>query len=1184
MKGKYDKIANFNLSYENLLEAVTEFQGFVTGLSENDIFLARDFSWKSVMEIINKKELLPTADDPDLNYFIKNIASKIFDRTTGTYFMYDMMSGLTHSDGLNRQIKSAAFFDNRYDNPDGMGKYIHCVYPAQPGNVLFFENEKENTFVGTSPTNVHMGDVISYRQVTSLLKTGKTNSEGDIITDISGSEEQRYTVSNNVFGDPGVVYINENKIGNRYSKPSLGAITVRNPSVSIAGRNKSHLPIFFNGIPPIEMSRCTPYINIEVLKKDYSVKSEKISSMSQIGYMRFGQTKKGEFELEEFDGFTDVSPVGSEKIKKELDFKNDATTTYSFMDIFTSPQTLSNADINNSGKTAISLNYNNEDPVLDPIAPMLSLESLNVSITGAGFGLLASKKASMSMTLHDRSRMRDLSPLLTNFSTTKMIIEFGWNHPEGGVTSDSTIGKYLSALKERSLYQVVGTNFSFGGGNTVKIDIDLAAYGFRNTEKVHCGAGPEVPLVILEDAINKLASDMVKTSKDADEAPEVRQKIKINSRNARSINSAMSWTSYEQIAKFLKVGGNKKEIVNTLKSVLSPGKFENDSQLSKDIEDKEKETEDMISRMIGKLEGIRESAKFFTGENLSTEVAASSKDPFLLSTVYRGHNEYYSLPRKESGYVSVGKLISSFIGHSIAATCLYDEVQLVFYPLNHHAAGGRIHTTASIPIPVSVIEKAIDDKLNKTDNISINLFFKMIEKIVRDRNLDVYGLSGIYDEVKSARDKDKEVQFQTVKNYLKENDAAGLGLDLITVLFIKNCSSYEQIYNDKQLDLIVETEESIGELKRKLNTINGEIKNIDYVLKNSKNLSTNSIIKQLSLGSEYSGSNKLSVLAKATAIRGELTAEIGLIKTDIIKNEDILKKESRRIKAYEKAVKAVTEALSESASDNLTKRCKDIYNKDGLKNIYPAEAKFVRPNLAMDFEVIEAIDAAKTESNFFDSYNFNKQKDLKQTNGLKDDTTILRIHIYDEEAIIDPASYAVHNAMISGAESSEINNVDYLNKIKNAVGDLNYNSVKQIMKRAYPTIIYGANGSTIKTLSVSANTSGELSNVLIVESYGNIKDGQVSGKSYENEFESIMTLPNTVSLSMLGQPMIGRGNNIFIDFGTNTSLDNIYTVKTVTHDLSKGNFNTNVSLVPANIGAISSFRERMTDAIDVLLP
>ena len=83
----------------------------------------------------------------------------------------------------------------------------------------------------------------------------------------------------------------------------------------------------------------------------------------------------------------------------------------------------------------------------------------------------------------------------------------------------------------------------------------------------------------------------------------------------------------------------------------------------------------------------------------------------------------------------------------------------------------------------------------------------------------------------------------------------------------------------------------------------------------------------------------------------------------------------------------------------------------------------------------------------------------------------------------------------------------------------------------------------------------------------------------EIQFEEVVVFPNTVSLSLVGMPMMTRGQTLFIDFGTNTSLDNIYTVKSVNHNISAGEFNTDLELVPSNMGAISSFRSKLTNAI-----
>ena len=56
----------------------------------------------------------------------------------------------------------------------------------------------------------------------------------------------------------------------------------------------------------------------------------------------------------------------------------------------------------------------------------------------------------------------------------------------------------------------------------------------------------------------------------------------------------------------------------------------------------------------------------------------------------------------------------------------------------------------------------------------------------------------------------------------------------------------------------------------------------------------------------------------------------------------------------------------------------------------------------------------------------------------------------------------------------------------------------------------------------------------------------------------------------MGNPLISRGNEIYIDFGTNTTLDNIYVVKSVSHKISNGNFETNVSLIYSGQGDTKS--------------
>ena len=57
--------------------------------------------------------------------------------------------------------------------------------------------------------------------------------------------------------------------------------------------------------------------------------------------------------------------------------------------------------------------------------------------------------------------------------------------------------------------------------------------------------------------------------------------------------------------------------------------------------------------------------------------------------------------------------------------------------------------------------------------------------------------------------------------------------------------------------------------------------------------------------------------------------------------------------------------------------------------------------------------------------------------------------------------------------------------------------------------------------------------------------------------------------------MLNRGAQVFIDFGTGTSLDNLYIVKTVDHTISAGNFTTKAILVASNQFVVTSFRDKL---------
>ena len=66
---------------------------------------------------------------------------------------------------------------------------------------------------------------------------------------------------------------------------------------------------------------------------------------------------------------------------------------------------------------------------------------------------------------------------------------------------------------------------------------------------------------------------------------------------------------------------------------------------------------------------------------------------------------------------------------------------------------------------------------------------------------------------------------------------------------------------------------------------------------------------------------------------------------------------------------------------------------------------------------------------------------------------------------------------------------------------------------------------------------------------------------------------------MLGCPIIRYAQHFFVDFGTGTSVDDVYYVKTVNHRITPGSFTTSVSLYNRNAdGQFESFLATLNKA------
>ena len=728
-------INNYNLSYLSFLEVVKEFRGFLAGLPKNSLetdIINFTQGVEGSSDYFNQASI---ESDAALTVLKNEIIPSIFDRTVGGYLSLDIVD-------LNINL------NKRLEYPLGMGEYVHFI--GVETSIHGAGLDKKNPFISTIPF-IGKG-VIATIDNTLKYINGIGFEAGDSETNESSGEVTNSYITGTTSADKvGVVSsdgVNSNtKTSNKYSSPQLNSFVFRSPEISILNKNANHLPVFFNAIPPIELSKCAPYLNLTMLTRKLPGRKD-TSYVEMLRYGDNGDSVK----------YNSYKPAGDTPINVK------DTYDFNYMDLFTSPQTLSNADINRAGMTWGDF-LNNNDPVLEPIMPLLTLKSATISISGKGYGLMSSKKARLSLTLHDRSRLSEIGPLVAadQIGSTRFIIEYGWNHPQGQFqNNDNSIAKYLNALKDVCLFTVTSSSYSFTKGGSVDISLELHASGYRQTDTVHIGAGPVVPINVFSELIDITAQEIIQKEKKeglADESfQEVRSKFQSAANDGHSVYSNVSWDDYRKLSAALKDNSTTK---SKLKDTIISFLYDN-SNTAKNHAVIDTKRRSMQEYAIKKLEYLK-SDKFIDPYLASYVTAQYDKEQDAVDESISYNQVYQNYIKKMfdaaniideqninkyGKFVTLGSVIAMFIAYPIASICRADEVQLIFNPLNHQAAGARKYTTANFPVSLEKLEKLIYEKIKKNVGLTTTTFLNaLIKDIVEDRASLAYGMTTQYEKL-----------------------------------------------------------------------------------------------------------------------------------------------------------------------------------------------------------------------------------------------------------------------------------------------------------------------------------------------------------------------------------------------------------------------------------------------------
>ena len=128
--------------------------------------------------------------------------------------------------------------------------------------------------------------------------------------------------------------------------------------------------------------------------------------------------------------------------------------------------------------------------------------------------------------------------------------------------------------------------------------------------------------------------------------------------------------------------------------------------------------------------------------------------------------------------------------------------------------------------------------------------------------------------------------------------------------------------------------------------------------------------------------------------------------------------------------------------------------------------------------------------------------------------------------------------------------------------DAGKNVLKNYISETIPTLTIGGNGSLITSITLASKVDGLIG-------MNNLQGGSQqlgstlspNGLSMAKNSLPIRMSPAQLTMTSLGCPLANLYQQYFIDFGTGTTIDNLYTVSQISHTISPGKFETSWTFI-----------------------
>ena len=168
-------------------------------------------------------------------------------------------------------------------------------------------------------------------------------------------------------------------------------------------------------------------------------------------------------------------------------------------------------------------------------------------------------------------------------------------------------------------------------------------------------------------------------------------------------------------------------------------------------------------------------------------------------------------------------------------------------------------------------------------------------------------------------------------------------------------------------------------------------------------------------------------------------------------------------------------------------------------------------------------------------------------------------------------------AALDGAEGSI--NVEEFAKTRFRIKG-GFPALKNFVASNMPSVRYGALNSGIITAQLSSMQNPQLATINMLRAG---QGGSTDPQGHRDAGVPLRVAPMELQIETMGCPLWRFGQQIFIDFGTGTTADNVYAVTGIDHSISSGEFKSNVKFVQLNtFGKFTAMTDRVEEAMNVI--